>query len=269
MKDKCCEILRKYARHEHVNITNSGNGAIFAALISAKKNGYSEVLVPDQGGWLTYLQYPKLLGMRTIELETDRGLMSEESVKGHKNAALLIPSFGGYIVEQPLNEISKICKERNILLIEDASGSLSSETLCNGVHSDIIIASFGEHKIVNNGHGGFISANDKKLLGHDVHSLVKPIGLDYNALYGKLLSAPSRLKNLICRHDQVVKDLSSFEVIHRQKNGINVAVAYRSETEKMKIIKYCEQKCIEYTYCPRYIRVLDKAVSIEIKRLRI
>jgi hypothetical protein len=184
-----------------------------------------------------------------------------------RDAALILPSYGGYIVEQPLMEISKMCKKNNILLIEDASGSLSSKKLCNGRFSDIIVASFGKGKIVDNGCGGFISANDKAFLGSEVSSLTKPIGIDYSRLSSKIENAPHRLAMLRKEHDAVKRDLLQFPIIHSEREGINVAVSFKTEQEKMKIIKYCDGKGLSYTLCPRYIRIMEEAVSIEIKRM--
>ena len=42
---------------------------------------------------------------------------------------------------------------------------------------------------------------------------------------------------------------------------------HNNDEEKDKIIKYCKENNYEYTLCPRYIRVNENAVSIEVKRL--
>ena len=40
------------------------------------------------------------------------------------------------------------------------------------------------------------------------------------------------------------------------------------QEEKGKIIKYCEENNLQYTICPRYIRVNCDAISIEVKRIQ-
>ena len=48
--------------------------------------------------------------------------------------------------------------------------------------------------------------------------------------------------------------------------GHNVIVKFNTDEEKEKIINYCDKNELEYTLCPRYIRVEENAVSIEVKR---
>ena len=65
---------------------------------------------------------------------------------------------------------------------------------------------------------------------------------------------------------QVKKDLSDYNILNRSHKSLVVIVEYKNEQEKNEIIKYCNKKKIEYTQCPRYIRVNKQAISIEIKR---
>jgi len=60
--------------------------------------------------------------------------------------------------------------------------------------------------------------------------------------------------------------LKDFKIIHAEEEGFNVVVRFKNDEEKEKILKYCEQKEYEYTICPRYIRVNENAVCIEVKR---
>ncbi len=95
-------------------------------------------------------------------------------------------------------------------------------------------------------------------------------GFDENnseILLEKLKGAKKRLKWLYDKNKKVKKDLKGFNVIHRGDKGINVVVKYCCEEEKQKILKYCNKHDYQYTLCPRYIRVKDEAISIEIKRL--
>jgi len=48
---------------------------------------------------------------------------------------------------------------------------------------------------------------------------------------------------------------------------INVIIKFDDEEVKQRIIEYCKENNLEYTVCPRYIRVNENAVSIELKRL--
>ena len=156
------DLLKKYTRHKNVAILSRGNEAILEALKLVKRvNPKKRVIIPDQGGWLTYEKYILDSGFDIIKIKTDRGVIIPDILKKNilDSAALLITSFAGYYSEQPLEEISKICKQNQCLLIEDASGSIGDNKLCNGLLSDIIVGSFGQWKIVNYGNYGFISSN--------------------------------------------------------------------------------------------------------------
>jgi len=67
---------------------------------------------------------------------------------------------------------------------------------------------------------------------------------------------------------KVINDLKDFKIIHKEKKGINVVVKYHNEREKERVIDYCKSKNLEYVLCPNYIKVNERAVSIEIKRLK-
>jgi len=273
-KDKCLKLLQSYTRHPIVKITNSGDSAIFGALSIAKQKGYKEILIPDQGGWLSYKTFPKLLDMKITELKTTYGIINSVELKKHKNAALLFTSFAGYAAPQPLEAIAKVCKENNILIIEDASGALTHQTLCNGNLSDIIIGSFGKWKIADVGYGGFFSAKEgiitNEIKKSEIFSLIKEINMDYGLLFQKLQSAPQRLQFLINK----TKDIKArckkehFTMIHEDAEGLSIFVKYKTEEEKQQIIVFCKKQKLEYKECPLYIKVLEKAISIEVKRLK-
>lgn len=266
--------LRNLTRHKSVKLTNCGNSAIFAALCIAKQLGKDTIIIPDQGGWISYKTYPKLLDLKIEEVKTDDGIINLDSLKklANKKSAIIVPSFAGYFAEQPMKKTAEVCKKQNCLLIEDVSSAVGDKTLCDGRVSDIIIASFGKAKPVDLGYGGFISTNDRENLDKikDVFSFIEFEESFQEKLLEKLSNVEARLKKLFAQHDKIVKELEKykgFDVVHRQSRGINVVVRFKTDEEKKKITDYCEKNKLEYTMCPRYIRLEDKAVSIEVKRL--
>ncbi len=274
IKEKCLKVLRHYTNHPIVKITQSGDSAIFGALSLAKQHGYKEILIPDQGGWLSYRTFPKLLDLHITEFKTNYGLLLPEELKKHKNAALLFASFAGYAAPQPIEAIAKICKENNLLMIEDASGALSHPTLCNGALSDIIVGSFGKWKIVDLGYSGFLSAKEgiitQSVRDSEIISLIKVTIMSYAVLLKKLEGAPKRLQFLL-KKTKKIKQLckkEKFSLIHEQEEGIAIFVKFSSEKEKQKIIEFCKTNKIDWKECPLYIKVLEKAISLEIKRMK-
>jgi len=141
--------------------------------------------------------------------------------------------------------------------------------LCDGAYSDIIIGSFGRWKPVNVGYGGFISTNDIGYFekAEIPFSMTKVYPDSYPEILKKLQDAKKRLELFFDTCDKIKKDLSSFEILHKGRRGINVAVKFNDEKEKQKIIKYCEQHNFNFVECPIKMRVEENAISIEVKRL--
>lgn len=267
MEQKVIEILKKLTRHEHIRITDRGNSAIFTAMYIAKKmNPKKYMLIPDQCGWVSYRTYPKIMDFPTREVPTDRGIIKLDKLRKYakKGSALIIPSFAGYYAEQPMEEIAKICQEKKCLLIEDACGAIGDKKLCNGQVSDIIVGSFGRWKPINFGYGGFISTNKREYF----ENAKEPLSLTkvYDNFYEDILPHLNarRLYKLMKLAEHVKKDLSKYEVFHKDKRGLNVVTEYHND-----IIRYCDHNKYPYVLCPTYIRVNEKAISIELKRLEV
>ena len=87
----------------------------------------------------------------------------------------------------------------------------------------------------------------------------------YSGVYEKLLPylEKNRLPGMLSLAAKVKKKLGSAEIFHPDKRGINVVTAYED-----KVIKFCEKNKYPYILCPTYIRVNEKAISIELKRLQ-
>lgn len=257
--------INKMTRHTHTILTERGNSAIFLALAIAKRaNPRPHVLIPDQGGWISFKNYPKHFNFNIREIETDYGVIKTRGLrpKTKTASALLITSFAGYFAEQPIKSLSKICKETGCLLIEDASGALGDRKLCNGKYSDIVVGSFEKSGSVSTGYGGFISVSNIKYLEtiSDVLSMFKTHDSIYKELRGQLNN--KKLKRMLALAEEVKKDLKEFDIIHTNKRGLNVVTKFNTE-----VMKYCTQKKYPYILCPNYTRVNEKAICIELKRI--
>jgi len=271
--EKVISKLKEYTRHDNAKLVNCGNAAIFAAIYILKKvNAKPFILVPDQGGWISFKTYPKILGFEVQEIKTDKGVINLQDLEVHakKGAGFLLTSFAGYYAEQPLKEISEICRKNKCLLIEDATGALGDSTLCNGSYSDIIIGSFGRWKPVNFFDGGFISCNDSEYFEKtkEMYSILrfKP---DHEKLLEKLDKAKERMNFFIETAEKIKSDLSAMDlpIIHPDKRGLNVICAFKESRQREKIIEYCKENNYEFLVCPKDIRVNEDAISIEVKRL--
>lgn len=272
MKDKILNKIREYTKHKYVKLTNRGNCAILSALYIAKKvNPRAFMLIPDQGGWPTYCTYSELIGMSVKEIKTNFGVIDLNDLKKKANtgSAFIVGSLAGYFAAQQIDEIYKICSEAGCLLILDVSGSIGDDKLCNGEKADLMIGSFGKWKVVDAGYGGFVSTNDLSYFekAEVPFSLIRIYDDAYPEILKKLLEARKRLDLLYETARKVKKDLAKYDILHREKEGINVVVKYDGTSEKDSIIQYCKDNNLEYVECPKNIRVETEAISIEIKRL--
>lgn len=245
--------LKTMTNCEFVKLLNSGDSAILCALYVVKRLGL-KLQIPDQGGWISYKTFPKIFDLEVEELETDYGLIKQCS------EAVLVPNPAGYFAEQNLGRIKKQAK----LMILDASGSVGKLT----GDADIVIGSFGKWKPVNLGYGGFFATNNR-----DYYNWAKELFsvLKFEGSESQLIEKFDRLVNryrMFEDHTRRIKnELRDWDIIHRNKKGINVVVKYNTEEEWEQLRQYCLRHGYEYVECPKYIKVNEKAISIEVKRL--
>lgn len=267
MKARAIELLKQFTRKRNVYLTQRGNKSILISLKIAKTMGFKKVLVQDQGGWITYLQYPERLGMSMVKLKTDFGLIEPNELSKHidEESVLLVNSLSGYFADQPMGLIYAMCKQKNAFLINDASGSIGTENASIG---DVIIGSFGEGKPIHIEYGGFIAFDDNSILNKGLLDDVMFDKEKFPYLTEKLETLNEILRNFENHHKKIKRDLADMDIIHPDKRGINVVIKFKDNFERERIINYCQKNNYEHTECPRYIRVNVDAISIEVKRLR-
>ncbi len=259
--------LKSLTSKSNIFFTDRGNTSILLALKLAKHIGKKKLFIQDQGGWLTYEQFAKKLKFEYHFLDTDYGIVQIKNLKQHidKDSVLLINSLPGYFcVQENMKEIYELCKEKNCFLINDISGSIGKDVAKYG---DLVIGSFGRWKPINIEYGGFIAFDNKEYNDFLKKNFSKELKDFYKELNDKLSNLSKRLKQFDKITTKIKKQLHEFEIIHKESKGINVIVKFSSLEQKMKIIDYCKLYNFEYTECPRYIRVMDNAISIEVKRL--
>ena len=262
MKEECTGILRNLTGKRFIVFVRRGNTAIRLALRLAKKLGYKDVLLQDQGGWLTYTQFCKKEKLEFIELKTDYGLLEPKALKDYSDCALLVNSMPAYAALQDMKMLEKKCDEKRIFLINDITGSIGTPEAEVG---SLILGSFGEDKPVNLGTGGFLATNNPDHFEFFEKSNTRH-EIDFEELLKKLNNLNKRLNHYRKIRSRIIDDLRDYHLIHRESQGINVIVKYYSEIEKERLINYCDNEKLEYTLCPRSIRVKAKAVCIEVKR---
>ncbi|MBU0470506.1 MAG: aminotransferase class I/II-fold pyridoxal phosphate-dependent enzyme [Nanoarchaeota archaeon] len=267
IKEEIIKKLKHLTRHDFIEITTRGNTAIESALSILPKG--KKVLIPEEGGWLTYQDLPKKLGLELEEVRCADAKIDLQDLakKIEKGSAFLYQNPGGYFAEQPLKDIYQVCKEKESLVLLDASGSIGTK-LCEGRFADIIIGSFGKWKLVEAHTGGFVSCNDKNLFDKIKKNIVPLEDQEkLNLILKKLNELDERIKFLTKKRKEILEDLKEFDLVHKEDLAFVVVVKFSTVEEKEKIINYCNKKELEWTECPRYIRLNKPAISIEVKRL--
>lgn len=269
MKQKVIELLKKNTNERYIELTSRGNTAVFSSLYCARKlNPKKIVLIPDQGGWFTYRKYPKYLEFDIKEVKTDYGVIDLKDLKQKlKNVCCFLYSNpAGYFAEQPFKEIYNICKGK-CLVILDVSGSIGVKDYSK--YCDFMIGSFGNDKPVNLGYGGFVGVNNKNNFEkpREIFNLTIFEEKYYKALLEKLKNLKKRYQYYNKINKKIKKGLQNYNIIHKDKKGINVVVKFDDKERKQEIIDYCKKHKYPFNVCPFYIRVKEKAICIEVKRL--
>jgi len=251
------EKLSKLSGKKHITFQRRGNRAILNSLRYAKQLGKTRLLIPDQGGWMTYEQYGNELGFSVEKFLTDSGLITDlPSVDS--NCVLLLNAMPGYCVEQDdIGILVGKLHDNSAFVITDVSGAIGNDSL---MHGDVLIGSFGPDKPLSVGKGGFIASDLD--LGRE-NEATEDVLAHLDAALGELGEKRAFFYAL---HDTIIAEMSSYDIIHADRAGFNVIVRYKNATVLTAITSFCDDHGYAYTMCPRYIRVNDNAVSIEVKR---
>ena len=89
----------------------------------------------------------------------------------------------------------------------------------------------------------------------------------YPELCKKLESLEKRYEMYGKANKKINEELKNFNILHKNKKGVNVIITFSDEDEKSRIISYCEKNKYEVVVCPKMIRGNENAISIEVKRL--
>jgi len=259
IKEKISELTGK----KNVFLTKSGDHSI-KYILKLVKSLNKKVLLQDQGGWITYQQFCKKFNIEFEELLTDFGIIDPKYLDQHKEYVLLANSMPGYHALQNMKKLLEECQKNQILLVNDASGSIGTQQAMFG---DIIFGSFGKNKPINLEDGGFIATDSSEYLDF-FKKKYEEYKIDSTKFEKEAEKLSAKLKKWKNTRQKIIKDLEDLRIIHPYHDGINVIVAFSNDKEREKLINYCKQNNYEFRECPMQIRVLEKAISIEIKRIQ-
>lgn len=265
------DSIRKLTGHQQVKIVNSGNAAILSVMSTL--NG--TILIPDQGAWSGFAEMASLMRLETRKLDTNQGVIDPEILieflDHYPVEALFLTSFAAYTAEQPLKEIYQICEKNDILLVEDASGALGDPTknLAHKKQAHVIVASTGSPKMVNAGSGGFFSTNREEVVGDSkrITRALRANPLTGAAIRVEVQNASESFSKTVAACKFLKKEFETS--FHRDKRGVNVCLS-SSNPRKFAHQLRNHLEVIGggmITICPRYERLTEQAICLEIKNL--
>ena len=157
-----------------ISVNSNGSGLVALLLIYKEYYGRSNVMIQSNTMYgvktITKTAGFNLVDFIDCSLETLMPTFEDlkkavNNYKGKINQLVILLSDIGGIVNPHIEKISKFCKEKNIILIEDAAHSLGS-TLNNkfsGTFGDAGVYSYYSTKAIFAGEGGIVVTNDDKI----------------------------------------------------------------------------------------------------------
>ncbi len=281
--------LTSYTNSKYAVALNSGTSALDLALKSVLVEKKNEIIVPtitfiapvntilyndcspvfmdvDRYGNLDALKLKNFLNKETY---SKNNFTYNKKTQKKISAIIVVHVFGNI---SNIVDIVKICKKKNIRVIEDASESLGSflkkgdNFKHSGTFGDIGCISFNANKIITTGSGGAIVTDKKKIfqkiqylstqakddainfvhndIGYNMklNNLSAAIGVSQIKVLNKILHRKQKIHNYYKKH---IDKIENFEVISPSKNvksnnWINLLRLKNIKTPKYKdiIIKF-------------------------------
>lgn len=161
----CEDRIKEIVNTKYALCTTNGTSGLKTALIGANIGKNDRVLISAYTFLATALA-PISIGAIPVPIDVDleTGLdlddLQEEIKKGCK--AIIVVHFQGRAFN--LTKIKKLCKDNNIVLIEDACQAFGAKykNKYTGTMGDIGVYSFQQFKQISSGEGGCIVTNNKK-----------------------------------------------------------------------------------------------------------
>ena len=174
----------KWLGTKHSVFVNSGSSAILLGLAALKFGGKlknNKIVVPDVS-WATDVSTPLILGMDTFVVDCNQEDLSadlthlEQIFKEERPAAFILVSVLGLVPD--MDRVVDLCKEYDVLLIEDTCESMGSEYHGQKLGTfgcmSFFSTYFGHH--VSTIEGGMVSTNDKEI--NDLLLMIRSHGWD-------------------------------------------------------------------------------------------
>ncbi|MDO4673669.1 aminotransferase class V-fold PLP-dependent enzyme [Campylobacter sp.] len=162
------QSVRDYSGCEHVLALNSGSAALHLALRVAGV-GRGDVVLASSFTFIASVAPIYYLGARPVFIDCDETFnidvsLLEWALEENKPKALVLTHLYGNAAR--IEAIARLCKERGVVLIEDAAEALGSlyGGRALGSFGDFGVYSFNGNKIITTSGGGMLVGRDKALM---------------------------------------------------------------------------------------------------------
>ncbi|MFI2778822.1 DegT/DnrJ/EryC1/StrS family aminotransferase [Streptomyces sp. ALB3] len=172
---------------EHMVFLNSGTAGLFLAMECLGLGEGDEVVLPSLS-FLAAANAVLAMGARPVFCDVDPRTLNPdaahvEAVLTDRTKAVVVLHYGGYPGD--IEAIARLCRDRNIPLVEDAACSAGSRVdgKVVGGFGDLAMWSFDAMKVLVTGDGGMLWARDRELAVRArrlaYHGLVQSSGIGH------------------------------------------------------------------------------------------
>lgn len=219
---------------KHSTAVSNGTVAIHLALVALGIGPEDEVIVPTYT-YIASVNSIAYTGAKPVfvdSLESTWQMDPEDVIKKitPKTRAIMAVHLYGYACD--MDALQKICKEKNIFLIEDCAEAFGSYYKGKhvGTFGDVSTFSFFGNKTITTGEGGMVVTNDQAIYDKLVH--YKGQGLAKNRQYWHdVIGYNYRMTN-ICAAIGVAQLENAKDVIEKKRK---IAEAYRHNLEGLPL----------------------------------
>ena len=166
--EKCSEIITNLTRSKYCLLTHSCTAALEMAAILCDISHGDEVIMPSYT-FVSTANAVVLRGGTPVFVDVDATSMNinckevKQAITS-KTKAIFAVHYGGFMAD--MDQLSEICSEHNILLVEDAAQAFGSSFTGKpaGSFGDLAAFSFHETKNIITGEGGALTLNNQTLI---------------------------------------------------------------------------------------------------------
>lgn len=186
-------MIAEFTKVKHCIVVNNGTVSLTLAAMGVGLKSGDEIIVPN----FTMIATPnslKIFGAKVVFVDVEKETLCLDIKKVKeaitpKTKAIMLVSANGRYPKTGIKAFEELCKEKNIILLEDSAQSLGSfypDGRHIGTVGTVGSFSFSAPKIISTGQGGAIITNDDKIAqnirklkdfgrnsgGNDIHDMI-------------------------------------------------------------------------------------------------